>query len=223
VNHETKFNELTYEVQVPKESVMTFNESSQLYEVTRGEELQAVLTSPFLEDQEGNPIEALSYELKEEAANKALLTVSAPKEVLEEKSVYKVRSNIVNTTIKKGIESTSIRQYLDTLAYSFQPYMYVGYDDGYNSGTLGAAHFNSYGIVKIPDSEIKKIGNNREVDEAYLSLYRMGTPGYWGDRAKDKNGKIIDRTYEVRGLTKDVGSINSLTYKKFSDLGFPIG
>ncbi|WP_288394140.1 RHS repeat-associated core domain-containing protein [uncultured Vagococcus sp.] len=223
VNHETKFNELTYEVQVPKESVMTFNESSQLYEVTKDEELQAVLTQPFLEDQEGNPIEALSYELKEEAANKALLTVSAPKEVLEGKSVYKVRSNIVNTTIKKGIESTSIRQYLDTLAYSFQPYMYVGYDDGYNSGTLGAAHFNSYGIVKIPDSEIKKIGNNREVDEAYLSLYRMGTPGYWGDRAKDKNGKIIDRTYEVRGLTKDVGSINSLTYKKFSDLGFPIG
>lgn len=77
--------------------------------------------------------------------------------------------------------------------------------------------------MKVPDSEIKKIGTNREIESAELSLFRSGTEGFWGDRAKDIKGSVVKRLFEVHGITKDVGNIADLTYGKFKNLGFPYG
>lgn len=190
--------------------------------IYRGKTLLGAIASPVLEDENGSVIDTLSAK-SVKTADGYQLQVAAFSTANVTGILAKVVVSFVSTKITNGIEATSLRQYRDDVAYSFQPYMYIGYDDGNNSGTLGAAHFITYGVVKVPDSEIKKIGTNREIESAELSLFRSGTEGFWGDRAKDANGKIIKRQFEAHGITKDVGAIDDLTYGKFQSLGFPYG
>lgn len=190
--------------------------------IYRGKTLIGAIASPVLEDETGSVIDTLSAK-SVKTADGYKLEVAAFSTANVTGSLAKVAVSFVSTKITNGIEATSLRQYRDDVAYSFQPYMYIGYDDGNNSGTLGAAHFITYGVVKVPDSEIKKIGTNREIESAELSLFRSGTEGFWGDRAKDSSGKVIQRQFEAHGITKDVGAIDDLTYGKFQSLGFPYG
>ncbi|HHT5776178.1 TPA: DUF6531 domain-containing protein [Listeria monocytogenes] len=214
--------QVTFDLTVPSDVTLKDDAKRAATLIYRGEELIGAIPSPVLEDETGSVMDTLTAKtVKTETGYQ--LQVAKFNTTNLKGNLAKVAVSFVSTKITNGIQATSLRQYRDDVAYSFQPYMYIGYDDGNNSGTLGAAHFITYGVVKVPDSEIKKIGTNREIESAELSLFRSGTEGFWGDRAKDSKGSVVKRLFEVHGITKDVGDIADLTYGKFKNLGFPYG
>ncbi|WYJ98829.1 hypothetical protein DOK67_0003158 [Enterococcus sp. DIV0212c] len=185
-----------------------------------GEKLVGAVPTPTIETITGDFISTTEADF--DSKTNTLTLKAFDKEKSQNLKAARVNVQFVQAKIDQGIEATSIRQYDDKMNYWFQDYMYIGYDDGYN-GTLGAAHFVTYGLIKIPDAELKKIGKGREIESANLSLFRTGAPGFWGDRAKDGSGKVVNRHFEVHGLTKDIGAFSKATYKGFSDEKFPYG
>lgn len=215
---------LDFSLTLDKDSSAKYNQATGSIDISKANKVQEVISTPSLLNNEGDLIKSLDMTFDDET--NTIHVAGVKKETLEKVGRAKVvvRAMPLQEKTITGLDSTSIRAYDDNMSYYFQNYMMIGYDDGYTSGDLGAAHFQTYGILNIPNATFQNIARTHEIMSADLKLKRIGAPGFWGDNAKDSAGNIVNRLYEVAPLTKDVGSFSNLTYKKFiSQLGAPYG
>ncbi|GHU37735.1 hypothetical protein FACS1894192_07390 [Bacilli bacterium] len=224
IDKDSDLSKLDFSLTLDKDSSAKYNQTTDSIEILKDDKVQEIISTPNLLNNEGDLIKSLGMSFDEKT--NTLHVTGVQKETLEKVGRAKVvvRAMPVQEKTITGVDSTSIRAYDDTMSYYFQNYMMIGYDDGYTSGDLGAAHFQTYGILNIPNATFQSIARTHEIMSADLKLKRIGAPGFWGDNAKDGAGNIVNRLYEVAPITKDVGSFSSLTYQKFiSQLGAPYG
>ena len=215
IDTKTNLEELTYTLHLNETQTATLNQEKGGIEIKNKEQTETVIPYPTLMNTNNELIMPLTFTYNDE---KHEIKVEPPKEeVLQKMGQAKVslRAVPMNNETIQGVNTTSIRQYDDKMSYAFQNYMIVGYDNGYSSGDDGAAHFQTYGIVNIPNKKFQEITRSHEIMSATLKVKRIGDPGFWGDTAKDGSGKIVTRQFEAAPLTKDVGDFTSLTYDKF--------
>ena len=223
VDKELRENGLVYQLGLPEGSEASLKKETGAIEITTNEKTTVVIPAPTLNSLSGEMIAPLSLSFDE--SSKAIQVKGIKKEILEKVGQAKVSLRAVSTNVTvNGVNSTSIRQYNDLQSYYNQNYMMIGYDNGYSSGDEGAAHFQTYGVLSIPSQKFMEITRTHEIMSATLKMKRIGEPGFWGDTAKDGNGNIVSRLFEVSAINKDIGSLTSLTYDKFiRQLGAPYG